>query len=285
MITDFKRWKKLYESGSISLSNSILEEIENNLNIDKNAWLIKLLSNPKTKKTAYKRINAGLSKDYISNPKVNPSNLIIDLNKMNPDARIYFDNEFPPKIIINVTSLSTLDTDAAGAATEKIGGLLNLFKNKKQLSEGWVGVGFSYSLDITIDEIILNSMFESEKDRKISGISGIGLLRGHLVETEGLDNLGKPKYITEWELVDMGINFSKKLDPYTFSCTSTPSDMLLGKKLASGESISADSAVNVNGFTIKKEDKTIYGPTYFLSSQLLPPDQKTFPVDLNDVDF
>ena len=126
-------------------------------------------------------------------------------------------------------------------------------------------------------------MFESEDERKISGISGIGLLRGHLVESEELDNLGKPKYITEWELVDMGINFSKSLDEYTFACKSISPDQLVGKKLASGEAILAESAINVNEFTIKKGERSIYGPTYFLSSQLFAADQKTFKVDLNDV--
>jgi hypothetical protein len=282
MITSFKRWKELYESRSINLSHSILEEIQDAPSIDKNALLIKLLGNPATRKTVYKRINAALSA-YISNPENNPSTLIVDLNKMNPDARMFFDDEFPPKVIINISNLVTVNTDAAGVATDKLGGLLNVFKNKKQLSEGWVGVGFTYSLDITIDEIVLNSMFESEDERKISGISGIGLLRGHLVESEELDNLGKPKYITEWELVDMGINFSKSLDEYTFACKSISPDQLVGKKLASGEAILAESAINVNEFTIKKGERSIYGPTYFLSSQLFAADQKTFKVDLNDV--
>lgn len=283
MISNFKQWKKLYESGHGKINYSIFEEIGSN-NPDHNALLIKLLGNPVTRPTVYKRINAILLSKYVNNPKINPNSLIIDLNKMNPDARIFFDDDNPPKIIIKTSSITAVDTEESGKATEKAGGILNVFKNKRKLSEGWVGVGFNYSLDITIDEIILNTMFENEEDRKISGINGIGLLRGRLVKTEELDDKGKPKYITEWEILDMGINFTKKLDQYTFSCASVPSDQLSGKNLASGEPIVPENLISANAFSIKKGEKNIYGPTYFLSSQLLPPDQKTFKLDLNDLE-
>lgn len=272
MILNFKKWKEV--QGRVSESNyaSIFEEERSGP--DMNVLLIKLLGNPATRGTVIKRVNQAIDKHLVNNTNLNPSTITLDLNKMDPGARVFFDADLPPKINIKISSLAATDGENKGS------GILNVFNTKKKLSEGWVGLDVNYLIDIEIDEVILNTMFENPEDRSIKNISGVGILRGKLIQS---DEAGEPKWINRWELIDLGINFVKPLDEYKFTCKSRPAAELIGKTLSSGAAIDAESMINVNEFVLNKGEKKIYGPSYFMTSELFKGTELKVEVDINDL--
>jgi hypothetical protein len=277
MILNFKRWKEV--QGKVSESNyaSIFEEEQRGSGSDMNVLLIKLLGNPATRGTVIKRVNQAIDKNLINNTNVNPSTITLDLNKMEPAARVFFDADLPPKIKVKISSLAATEGENKGA------GILNVFNTKKKLSEGWVGLDVNYLVDIEIDEVILNAMFENPEDRSIKNISGVGILRGKLVQSGEMSEAGEPKWINRWELIDLGINFVKPLDEYKFTCKSRPATELIGKNLSSGAAIDAESIINVNEFVLNKGEKKIYGPSYFMTSELFKGTELKIEVDINDL--
>lgn len=278
MILSFKRWQEIKERVSESNYSSIFEEETVGPGTDMNVLLIKLLGNPATRGTIIKRVNQAIQKNLLDNPKVNPSNITLDLNKMDPGAKVFFDADLPPKIKIKISSLSASEGESKNSS-----GILNIFNSKKKLSEGWVGLDVNYLIDIEIDEVILNAMFENPDDRSIKNVSGIGILRGKLIQSEEMDDMGQPKWINRWELIDLGINFEKQLDEYKFICKSKSSLELIGKKLSSGATIDPESMININEFILNKGEKKIYGPAYFISSELFKNIETKMDVDINDL--
>ena len=263
MILNFKRWSQF--RGKISEANydSIFERQSENLSVDWNAMLIKLLSNPATRGTVIKRINAAIKKKLIDDTTKNPSVVEIGIDKVDPAARTYLDSDFPPKIKVKISSLI-----ASEGESKNEGGILNLFRSKKKVSDGWVGIEVKYVIDLTIDEVLLTEMF-TEEERTIKDISGEGILRGKLIQSETeLNEKGEPMWITQWELIDIGINFTKKLDDYKAICKSKGAGELAGKKLSNGTPIDPESMIMVNEIEVYKSTEKITGPSYFLSAGL-----------------
>lgn len=280
MIVNFKKWKYLSEGrGFDSLFSSMFEQ-ETEVAIDPNAGLIRALSVPTVRGSIIKRINAALKTKIIDDPKRNPILVKIPVKKLKTGAE-FLDDALPPELSIKIKSLAIVEQET----DDKSINLLNLFKSKEKLSKGWVPLTFKYTLDVLIKEVVLNEFLPEESTRTIAGISGTGIMRGKLVPNEtGTGN------VTQWEIIDLAINFNKPLDfglaKYTFICSSVSAGAseLAGKTTIKGSAIGPDSEmINVNQFIIKSGDKAIINPVLFGVSDILAPEVRTQTVDVSDL--
>lgn len=280
MIANFKKWRSLSEGrGFDSLFFSILEQSADGV-IDPNAGLIRALSTPVVRGSIIKRINSVIKTKFIDDPKKNPVSVELPVKKLKTGAE-FLDDTYPPKLSIKIKELTIIEKEADDKSTN----LLNLFKSKTKLSEGWVPLTFKYTLDIVINEIVLNEFLPEAAMRTISGVTGTGIIRGKLIPNEaGTGNT------TQWEIVDLAVNFNKILDfglaTYTFICSSVSADAseIAGKTTIKGSVIGPDlEAININQFIIKSGSSAIINPVLFGVSDMLKPEVRTQTVDISDL--